>query len=88
MVQVSGWGLGVSRASSPTPTPSSRSRCTPPDGEKWFFNDNLLVRIRSIIEMILVDRPCAMEEFHSHLMEAFVLAFGVEGMGTGNIRRG
>ena len=27
--------------------------------EKQFFIDNLLVRIHSIIEMILVDRPCA-----------------------------
>jgi len=28
--------------------------------ERDFFIDNLLVRIRLIIEMILVDRPCAM----------------------------
>ena len=29
--------------------------------EKEFFIDNLLVRIHLIIEMILVDRPCAMQ---------------------------
>ena len=28
---------------------------------KDFFIDNLLVQIHSIIEIILVDRPCAME---------------------------
>jgi len=28
--------------------------------EREFFIDNLLVRIRLIIDMILVDRPCAM----------------------------
>jgi len=28
--------------------------------EREFFIDNLLVRIRLIIEMTLVDRPCAM----------------------------
>ena len=28
--------------------------------EREFFLDNLLVRIHLIIEMILVDRPCAM----------------------------
>ena len=28
--------------------------------QEEFFIDNLLVRIRLIIEMILVDRPCAM----------------------------
>ena len=28
--------------------------------ERDFFIDNLLVRIHLIIEMILVDRPCAM----------------------------
>ena len=28
--------------------------------EREFFIDNLLVRIHVIIEMILVDRPCAM----------------------------
>jgi len=28
--------------------------------EREFFIDNLLVRIHLIIEMILVDRPCAM----------------------------
>jgi len=28
--------------------------------ESEFFIDNLLVRIHLIIEMILVDRPCAM----------------------------
>ena len=28
--------------------------------EREFVIDNLLIRIRSIIEMILVDRPCAM----------------------------
>jgi hypothetical protein len=31
------------------------------DGEVLFFIDNLLVRIHLIIEMVLVDRPCAME---------------------------
>ena len=30
-------------------------------GEREFFIDNLLVRIHLIIEMILVDQPCAME---------------------------
>ena len=28
--------------------------------ERELFNDNLLVRIPLIVEMILVDRPCAM----------------------------
>ena len=28
--------------------------------EREFFIDNLLVRIHLIIEMVLVDRPCAM----------------------------
>ena len=28
--------------------------------ERHFYSDNLLVRIYLIIEMILVDRPCAM----------------------------
>ena len=31
-------------------------RCT----EIEFFSDNLLVRIHLIVDMILVDRPCAM----------------------------
>ena len=31
-----------------------------PAREREFFIDNLLVRIHSIIEMIVVDRPCAM----------------------------
>jgi len=30
------------------------------DEEREFFIDNLLVRIHLIIEIILVDRPCAM----------------------------
>ena len=34
-----------------------RRHCPP---EKEFFIDNLLVRIHLIIDMILVDRPCAM----------------------------
>jgi hypothetical protein len=29
--------------------------------EREFFDDNLLVRIHSIIEIISVDRPCAMD---------------------------
>ena len=33
---------------------------TPPPREREFFSDNLLVRIHLIIEMISVDRPCAM----------------------------
>ena len=33
---------------------------TRPCREREFFMDNLLVRIHLIIEMILVDRPCAM----------------------------
>ena len=32
----------------------------PPQVEREFFIDNLLVRIHFIIEMILVGRPCAM----------------------------
>jgi hypothetical protein len=31
-----------------------------PEREKEFFIHNLLVRIQSIIEMILINRPCAM----------------------------
>ena len=31
-----------------------------PRREREFFIDNLLVRIHLIIEMIIVDRPCAM----------------------------
>jgi hypothetical protein len=33
-----------------------------PNREREFFVDNLVVRIHFIIEMILVDRPCAMGE--------------------------
>ena len=36
------------------------ARCAKVSSEREFFIDNLLVRIHSIIEMILVDRPCAM----------------------------
>jgi len=32
----------------------------PPPLEREFFIDNLLVQMHLIIEMILVDRPCAM----------------------------
>jgi len=38
--------------------PCRMTRVTLPERE--FFIDNLLVRIHLIIEMILVDRPCAM----------------------------
>ena len=34
--------------------------CPPSSREREFFIDNLLVRIQLIIEMILVDRRCAM----------------------------
>ena len=37
----------------------SESGCLPTP-EREFFIDSLLVRIHLIIEMILVDRPCAM----------------------------
>ena len=41
------------------PIPSSRDARSTTE-EREFFIDNLLVRIHLIIEMILVDRPCAM----------------------------
>jgi len=42
-------------------TPAGRGACfTLPSREREFFVANLLVRIYCIIEMILVDRPCAM----------------------------
>ena len=37
-----------------------RNRCLRTNPEREFCIDNLLVRIHLIIEMILVDRPCAM----------------------------
>ena len=36
------------------------SVCPPPHRDREFFIDKPLVRIHLIIEMILVDRPCAM----------------------------
>jgi len=39
-----------------TGTREGTESCT----EREFFIDNLLVRIHLIIEMVLVDRPCAM----------------------------
>ena len=39
---------------------------TPHPREKEFFIDTLLVRIHFIIEMILVDQPCAMGAAWSH----------------------
>ena len=36
------------------------SRETGKDGEREFFIDNLMVRIHLIVEMISVDRHCAM----------------------------
>jgi hypothetical protein len=41
------------------PENTKRTRITL-DREKEFFIDNLLVRVLLIIEMILLDRPCAM----------------------------
>ena len=40
-------------------SPEETAEVRPPT-EREFVTDNLLVRIHSIIEMILVDRPCAM----------------------------
>ena len=40
-----------------------------PTRQKEFFIGNLLVQIHFIIEMILVDRPCAMK-FEPHLQVA------------------
>ena len=40
------------------PKSDANSAICPPERE--FFIDNLLVRIQLTIEMILVDRPCAM----------------------------
>jgi len=34
--------------------------CSADGRQREFFIDNLLVRIHLIIEMLLVDRPCAM----------------------------
>ena len=39
---------------------SAKSRLSLSRSERHSFIDNLLVRINLIIEMILVDRPCAM----------------------------
>ena len=40
--------------------PEIRGNVTKFAPEREFFIDNLLVRIHLIIEMIIVDRPCAM----------------------------
>jgi len=37
-----------------------KKECAILQREREFFIDNLLVRIHLIIEMVLVDRPCAM----------------------------
>ena len=42
--------------------------------EREFFIDNLLVRNHLIIEMILVDRPCAMRGSGTMNPSCFVLA--------------
>ena len=36
--------------------------------EREFFVDNLLVRVHVIIEMFVVDRPCAMKYLHPILL--------------------
>ena len=38
----------------------STDACAFPERKREIFIDNLLVRVHLIIEMILVDRPCAM----------------------------
>jgi len=49
-------------------TPSSPH---PQVTERVFLIDNLLVRIHLIIDMILVDRPCAVGFFKSSLIPTF-----------------
>ena len=44
----------------PAPVRGSCEASSPAHTEREIFIDNLLVRIHLIIEMILVDRPCAM----------------------------
>ena len=44
----------------PKPEPQTRTPGVPRGGGREFFIDNLLVRVYLIIEMISVDRPCAM----------------------------
>ena len=41
-------------------TPAAASRALHPGVEREFFIDNVLVRIHWILEMIAVERPCAM----------------------------
>ena len=51
--------LALSHRGSALRAPCTAS-CLPGGRERHFFTDNLLVRIYLIIEMIVVDRPCAM----------------------------
>ena len=54
--------LHTLRPQAQLPAPQDRAPgrlCGNPYREKEFFIDNLLVRIHLIIEMVLVDRPCA-----------------------------
>ena len=48
-----------------------------PGCERDFYMDNLLIRIHSTIEMILVDRPCAIDPFLGSLISTVL--FGVRG---------
>jgi hypothetical protein len=53
--------VGDREARAPKPPVSVRVVVVPATRrEREFFIDNLLARIHLIIEMILVDRPCAM----------------------------
>ena len=56
-----GSGSSVVKMDLPPPGRRKRNACLPPPLSRDFLIENLLVRIHLIIEMILVDRPCAME---------------------------
>ena len=62
----------------PGPQPLSFSRLTrlPRCAEREIFVDNLLVRVHWIIEMIVVERPCAMGVLNSRFP-------GVQGVAAG-----
>ena len=52
---------GAARHRARAPWPLLPRECAPRHAaEREFFIDNLLVRIHLILEIILVDRPCAM----------------------------
>ena len=81
MSKVPLYAPGVRPPAGPSPSPAGSRGASPalaPPGEREFFIDNLLIRIHLIIEMILVDRPCAMgilQDLAQHLQLLLHLVF-------------